>query len=177
MNYQTIDEIYEANDRIRASLKEALATLTEQQVAARPEDEKWSIAEIVEHVSMVGNSLYRICAKLLSKAEASGQLSAGSADLSAFALVVERIADVKLEAPEFVHPTGTKSVAESIAELDEIQTAVRGLKPLFEKYDSGSFPHPYFGELTAVEWLALVGVHEGRHLRQIKGIIEIGAAP
>jgi hypothetical protein len=174
MRYQSISEIYEANDQIRVKLKETLAGLTEAQGAATPDMEKWSIAQIAEHVSMVGHGMYRICSKLLSKAEASGQLSDGSIDLSSFADKAQEIAEIKLEAPEFVRPTGEKSIAESVQVLDETQEAFRGLRPLFEKYDASAvkFPHPYLGDMTAVEWLAISGAHEGRHLRQIKRIIE-----
>lgn len=174
MQLQTIAEIYEANDRIRAKLKETLAGVTNRQAAALPDGEKWSIAQIAEHVSMVGNGMHRICAKLLSKAEASGQLSDGTCDLNAFSEKALGIADVKLEAPEIVQPTGTKSIAESLRSLDETQEAFNGLKPLFEKYDASEpkFPHPYLGDMTAVEWLAMYGGHEGRHLRQIRGLIE-----
>jgi hypothetical protein len=36
--------------------------------------------------------------------------------------------------------------------------------------DTHKFPHPYFGPLSAVEWLVLLGGHEARHLQQIKNI-------
>ncbi|HTH38914.1 MAG TPA: DinB family protein [Pyrinomonadaceae bacterium] len=171
---QTIAKIYEANDRIRAKLKETLAGVTEHQVAVLPDGEKWSIAQIAEHVSMVGNGMYRICAKLLSKAEANGQLSDGTVDLKAFSEKALGIADIKLEAPEIVQPTGTRSIAESIRSLDETQEAFNRLRPLFEKYDASEpkFPHPYLGDMTAVEWLAMYGGHEVRHLRQIKRLLE-----
>jgi len=44
---------------------------------------------------------------------------------------------------------------------------------LFETNDGNQnkFPHPYFGDLSAIEWLVLIGGHEVRHLRQIKGMI------
>ncbi len=174
MQYQSIAEIYEANDRIRAKLKATLAGLNEEQAAVVPEGEKWSIAQIAEHVSMVGGGMFRICSKLLSKAEASGQLADGKIDLSAFAGKAREIAEVKLEAPEMVQPTGGKSISESLTALDETDKGFIGLRPMFEKYDASTakFPHPYFGDMTAVEWLAIYGAHEGRHLAQIRRIIE-----
>jgi hypothetical protein len=174
MQYQSISEIYEANDRIRTRLKDTLLGVTERQAAAVPDGEKWSIAQIAEHVSMVGNGMHRICAKLLSKAEASGQVSDGTVDLSAFAEKAMGIADVKLEAPEIVQPTGTRSIAESVRSLDETQRGFNCLKPLFEKYDASSpkFPHPYLGDMTAVEWLVMCGAHERRHLKQIERLLD-----
>lgn len=171
---RTIAKMYEANDLIRAKLKETLAGVTDDQATALPDGEKWSIAQIAEHLSMVGNGMQRICAKLLSKAEASGQLSDGTVDLSAFAEKAMGIADVKLEAPEIVQPTGTRSISDSVRSLDETQEGFNCLKPLFEKYDASEFkfPHPYLGDMTAVEWLAMYGSHEGRHLRQIKLLLD-----
>jgi hypothetical protein len=173
MRYRTISEIYEANDLVRERFKETLAGLNEQQAATMPDGEKWSIAQVAEHVSMVGHGMYRICAKLLAKAEANGELHDGVVDLDTFADKMAEIAELKLEAPEFVRPTGTKSIAESVKLLDETHDAFRELRPLFEKYDARAlkFPHPYLGDMTAVEWLAMSGGHEGRHLRQIKAII------
>jgi hypothetical protein len=34
-----------------------------------------------------------------------------------------------------------------------------------------TFPHPFFGELSAIEWLCLIGGHEQRHLKQIKRVM------
>lgn len=174
MPYRTISDIYAANDRAREKLKETLVGLADLQASALPEGEKWSIAHIAEHLSIVGNGMYRICAKLLSKAEASGTLSDGTIDLSSFFAKASELADVKLEAPEIARPTGTQSIAESITSLDQTQEGFRGLQPLFEKYDAGEakFPHPYLGDMTAVEWLAMYGEHEKRHLGQIKRILE-----
>lgn len=174
MRYETISEIYEANDKIRARLKETLAGLTDEQIAALPEGEKWTIGQIAEHVSMVGNGIYRICAKLLSKAEAGGRPAAGAIDLNSFAGKAREMADLKLEAPAMVHPTGTRTVGESLQALEDTHEALRELRPLFEKYDVSEykFPHPYAGDMSAIEWLVMYGGHEGRHLAQIRRVLE-----
>lgn len=174
MEYKTIGDIYEANEKLHAKFAATLGGLTDEQTAALPDGEKWSIAQIAEHVAIVGGGVYRICAKLMSRAEADGEVFAGQLDLSSFAAKAADSAETKLEAPEFVVPTGEKSIPESIKLLDDTQESLRGLRPLFEKYDASAvkFPHPYFGDLTAVEWLVLYGGHEGRHLRQIGRILE-----
>lgn len=174
MQYSSISDIYEVNTSVRTKLKQALASVAEQQANVRPDGESWSIAEVAEHVSIVGNGMYRICAKLLSKAEAAGQSSDGATDLTTFGARIGEIAEIKLEAPELVRPTGTKSIEESLSSLDETENSFRELKPIFEKFDTdlAKFPHPYLGDMTAVEWLAMYGLHEGRHLRQIKNILK-----
>ena len=177
MNYQTISEVYEGNDKIREKLKALLAGLTDEQAAARPAGEKWNVVEIVEHLSIVENGMIRICGKLLREAQSAGAAAAdGSVRLSTGFL--EKAGGVtgetKFEAPERVRPSGEKSIAESLAALDENRRQLYELKPLFESVECADykFPHPAFGEISAHDWLALVGGHEARHIGQIKRVLE-----
>lgn len=175
MNHQTIGEIYEANDKIRAKFKELIGSLSIEQLNGLPEGEKWTIAQIVEHVSIVENGIIRICGKLLNKAKESGGSSDGSAKISAeFMQKYASGGTRKFEAPERVIPTGTLSVAESFAKLDENRRSLKEIRPLFETVDDLrlTFPHPAFGEMSAHEWLLLIGGHEGKHIAQIKRILE-----
>ena len=77
---------------------------------------------------------------------------------------------MKLEAPEMVQPSLQKSIEESMSKFDENREKLLELKPAFEKFDSNGhrFPHPFFGELSAGEWLTLVGGHKLRHIKQIE---------
>lgn len=173
MNYATLDEAYAANDAIRGKLKETVAALSEEQLDARPEGEKWSVKQIVEHVAMVNDGVVRICSKLLGKAEASGRPANGFSMSPDFLEKAVGSADAKLEAPEIVHPSGAP-LADSLAKLDAAGEALKDLREKFEKFDGmePKFPHPYFGDLSAQEWFVLGGAHEGRHLRQIRRIVE-----
>lgn len=174
MEYRSIADIYESNDRVHAKLCGTLEALTEEQIGALPGGEKWSVAQVVEHVSLVEGGIYRICAKLLSKAENGGQLNDGKLDLAEFMQKAAGIIDVKLDAPEYVRPTGGRPISESLQVLEDNAKAFSELRPSFEKYDGNAhkFPHPYLGELSAVEWLALTGGHKIRHLMQIKRTVE-----
>ena len=50
---------------------------------------------------------------------------------------------------------------------------LHGLRPKLEAIDlSGmTYPHPAFGPLNLYQWLALIGMHEDRHLRQVESIM------
>ena len=175
MSQQTITEIYASNDRIREKFKGTLADLTESQLSTLPDGEKWTIAQIVEHVSIVENGITRICSKLLSSAKDNGHLSDGTVKMSnTFTEKSTAATDVKLEAPEMVHPSHGMTIAQSLAAIDEAHDKLNELRPLFEGYDcnTGKFPHPYFGDMSAAEWLLLVGGHEARHLKQIRLLAE-----
>ncbi len=173
MNFNSIEEIYEANDRIRQDLKDVVEGISEAAAARIPDGGTWSVAHIVEHLQLVEYGMSRICSKLLSKAEANGDQNDGQVIFSSlFTERSEQIDKIKVEAPEVVRPTGTRTIAESLAAMDETRNSVKGLRRLFEQYDVNlyKFPHPFFGDLSALEWLGLIGFHEERHIRQIKRI-------
>ena len=175
MKYETIEQIYEGNAKVRGRLKALLGSLTDEQISARPEGEKWTIGEIVEHITIVDESTMKICAKLLHKAQEAGKTSDGSVKISDnFVQKGTEIARMKVEAPTMVQPTGSKSIAESLAKLDATTAALDGMRDLFETTgcDGFTFPHPFFGDITAQEWLALKGGHEMRHLKQIEKVLE-----
>jgi uncharacterized damage-inducible protein DinB len=174
MSNQTIADIYATNDKIRAKLKETIANLNEEQLAFLPENEKWTIAHIVEHIAIVQDGMMRISSKLLSKAQNAGRKTNGEAILTEnFATKAAESRTLKFEAPERVRPSGKLTISESLAKLEENRQALENLRPLFETVECSDykFPHPFMGELSAHEWLALVGGHEARHLAQIERIL------
>jgi hypothetical protein len=173
MNSISIDEVYEKNDAIGNRLLALVDSLDQAQLDHLPEGEKWTIGNIVEHVSLVENRMIRICAKLLRKAESESKPGNGMISMpDDFLGKVAKIAQIKLEAPEIVQPTKEKSVKESLETLEENRRHLQELKPLFEKFDSTSqlFPHPFLGDLSAGEWLTLIGGHKARHIKQIERI-------
>ncbi len=175
MKYETIEQIYLGNSKVRGRLKSLLSTLTDDQISARPEGEKWSVADIVEHIAMVDEGAVKICAKLLKKAEEAGNVSDGKVTISdEFLQKGVEIAAMKVEAPSFVRPSGQKTISESLARLDESDARLAEMRGQFESVGATEFkfPHPFFGDITAHEWLALKGGHEMRHIKQIQNVLD-----
>jgi hypothetical protein len=175
MEYKTVDDVYAANTAVREKFKQSFASLSEEQLNAKPEGEGWSVAQIVEHVAVVNGGALRICAKLLGKGEEAGKSNDGSVFISPeFIEAGSSAVGQKLEAPEMVRPINNVPISDSVAKLDEQQALYAELKGKFETVDGveAKFPHPYFGDLSAQEWLVLSGAHEIRHLKQIRRVLE-----
>lgn len=175
MNNQTITDIYTANDEIHRKLLETVSNLSDEQANFLPDGEKWTIAHLVEHLSIVEDGMTKISGKLLSQAQSAGKKADGAANLSEdFARKVAEIKNRKLEAPDRARPTGTKSVSESLEIMRENRQTLEDLRPLFESVECSDFkfPHPFMDDLSAHEWLVLIGGHKSRHLRQIENILE-----
>jgi hypothetical protein len=176
MSNQTIADIYATNDKIHARFKETIERLSDEHQTFLPDGEKWTIAHIVEHIAIVKDGMTRISAKLLAQAQSSGKQATGEAILTKnFAKKAAEARDLKLEAPDRVKPTGKLTINESLAKIEESRQTLEKLRPLFETVECSDykFPHPFMGELSAHEWLALVGGHEARHLAQIERILTV----
>jgi hypothetical protein len=177
MNYQKISDIYQANKNIREKLRTTVSTLTTEQLGFRVDEKTWTITEIVEHIAIVEDGMTNIASSLLNKAKAENIENDGSANISAgflerAALIADRKAR-KAVAPERVVPTGMCSVEKSFEKMGETGKLLSHLQKGFETVNSQhfKFPHPFFGDLSATEWLALIGGHELRHIDQIEEIL------
>ena len=176
MKFETIEDIYVANNAIRENLLKTISDLSSEQEKLPSENGKWTLGAIVEHVAKVEDSMIRIINKLLSKAESDGKTSDGTAKISPTFIEGARKAgeeNTKFVAPESVSPKGGIAIGETIQILKTNRENLENLKSRLEKFDGSTetFPHPSFGELTAQDWLVLIGGHEARHTAQIKRIL------
>jgi len=174
MTFNSVAEIYEDIDGTRARLFGAVESLTAEQLGFRPAPDRWTVAEIVEHLSITERRLARMIGMLLSKLEPDAE--AARANGSAFAPVtlaqyVERASREKYAAPEEIRPKGAP-LSDSLASLRDSRAALHALRPRVERVDGtrAHFPHPAWGPLDLYQWLAFVGAHEQRHLAQIEAV-------
>jgi DinB superfamily len=176
MDFRSVPEIYENIDDTRARLLAAVEGLSEEQRGFSPAPERWSVAQLVEHLSIVEGNVAKLLDKLLGKAEESAAASSSDEgdDFEPVSIeeFVERSRSVKFEAPERIRPTGTLPLADSLARLRESRAALHTLRPRVERADGRAirFPHPAWGPLDLYQWLLFVGAHEDRHLSQIEAL-------
>lgn len=175
MNYQTVADIFSANSKFRDRLAETLSDVSEEEATALPDGEKWSIQQVAEHLALVDIGIGRICSKLIDASKAGAGVSDGSFSVTeAFSRRAREMAVLKVEAPDRVQPTGDVSIAESLARIEANRSVFESLRPGFENLDFSEpkFPHPFFGDLTAGEWLAMAGMHQYRHTKQIEKLLD-----
>lgn len=175
MDFRSVPEIYEHIDRTRARLVAAVEGLSEEQQTSSPAPDRWSVAQLVEHLSIVEGNVATLLDRLLGKAAGPDVAAAPAPDLFADPVsieeFVERSRGVRLEAPERVRPAGLP-LADSLARLKESRAALHALRPRVERADGRAlrFPHPAWGPLDLYQWLLFVGAHEDRHLAQIEAL-------
>ena len=173
MTFGSVEEILDMAGRMRDRLHRHVVGLSEAQESYRAASGEWTIAEIVEHLANVQEGMGKVTSKLLNEAESAGAHASSDGKIGPVsALFVTERVDEKFQAPEHVRPHGGVKVTDSLARLNAHYERLMGMRPRIEAADIGAvtFPHPAFGTLTGYQWLALMGIHQGRHIAQIERI-------
>lgn len=163
-------------DVLSAAVTAVPATLRE----IRPAPDRWSVANVLEHLTRVEEQLTRLLSHRLAEARAAGALPPETRSSSVLESIdLGRILDrtSRVAASERVHPGGMESAA-ALAGLERSRIALRALLESYDGLDlSGmTFPHPVLGVIDGYAWFAFIGAHEARHAAQIREIGQLVAA-
>jgi uncharacterized damage-inducible protein DinB len=169
-----LSEILDRMETARADLLTAVRDLPEEQQRARPAPERWSIAEVVEHLSIIEGRVTQLLTQATSQppspdATTPPDNGAHTIDRN---VILDRTTRVKSR--EANDPTGQVDLPTGLARLQESRAQ---LVTFVQSADASalarvSHPHPVFGPLSGLQWLDLVGAHEARHTLQIHEIRE-----
>jgi hypothetical protein len=147
--------------------------LSDAQMKFKPAPDRWSVAETLEHITLVEDALFQnIQGKIMKAPAGAPGRDAAKADALVLAAVPDR-SHKRQASPEFV-PTGRWTPAES---LDHFQKS-RAKTVEFLQSTADLREHvvdsPLGQPLDAYEWLLFMGAHSERHTKQI---LEVKADP
>ena len=156
----------------RDNFLKSIAGLSEKQWTFKPAPDRWSVAEVAEHIAVSESGLFGLVQNKIMSSPATPDKRAQVKGKDE--IVLERIPDRshKAQAPEFLRPTGrwateadlTKAFEESrAATMEYIRTTNDDLRDHF-------FDHPVLGTLDGYQWLLLISAHSARHTAQIEEV-------
>jgi hypothetical protein len=164
-------------DRARTTLRGALDAIPPALQRQRPAPDRWSAAEVLEHLTMVERIFGGRIMKAVDEARTAGLAAEAQARAPLPDPIEQRMADRvnKRQAPETAHPTGTLDVAAGWAALESNHAALRAALTTCDglALSQVTVDHAFFGTMTIYQWVELMAAHEGRHTEQIQ---EIAAA-
>jgi len=155
--------------RALAAIDEAAGALDVAAIA-RPVSGRWSIAEILEHLTLA----FKANAVALEKPLVSGELRARKPDLKQrfFRTLVIRFGYFpRVEAPEVTRPSGTIPPERSLAALRDALTTLDAMLTRVAARFGEDVPvtnHPYFAGLTVRQWRAFHCRHTLHHMQQVR---------
>jgi uncharacterized damage-inducible protein DinB len=166
-----IQEVLEYLDTTRAALGDALEQVAPERRNERPAPDRWSAAEVLDHLTIIESRIVGVLSGRVAAAKATGLGPELETSAVLDTLDRERIRDrsQRVEAPELVQPqsgsdaaSGWQALQQSRANLRVAVLAGDGLA-----LSEITHQHPVLGLINMYQWITFVGAHEARHTAQI----------
>ena len=156
------------NTVIRKELYQSIEELTDEQFNRIPSNGGWSPKQIFEHLVRMETVIATNIAQELKNPDSPKSIK------KPIALSTIRL--IKVEAPGYTAPT--KEYKSKIEMKNALYDSRLFLLDVYESSTKEvlrekSFNHPIFGQVPLIQWFPFVGLHEKRHLKQLKQTIEM----
>ncbi|HEY7405605.1 MAG TPA: DinB family protein [Candidatus Angelobacter sp.] len=158
----------------RKRIEEATAGLTDEQAHFKPAPDRWSIAEILEHLSIAHD---RVEARVFNQFPQAPAPEPGRDPQFVDALILEKIPDrsMKATAPEFAIPKGLVTPKEALGRIclsyQRLAAFLESTPDLREHVlESPPLRFTTNGACTTADgyqWVLTALAHDERHVRQI----------
>lgn len=171
----TADERKEAVkylEETRKNFLESVKGLSEAQLKFKAAPDKWSVAEVAEHIAVSEETIFGMVTDRIMKSPAAPEkkeVAKGKEKLLP-ALLTDRSS--KFQAPEMLKPTNRFA---SQAELVKAFNASRDKTIAYVNTSQDDLrshfgPHPVLKDLDAYQWMFLIAGHSARHTAQINEV-------
>lgn len=149
----------------------SISGLSQKQWTFKPAPDRWSVAEVAEHIALSESTIFGLVQKLMQSPAAPEKREQVKGKDQ---IILERMPDRshKAQAPEFLRPMGRWATEADVAKafedsrkatMDYIRTTNDDLRDHF-------FDHPVFGTMDGYQWLLLISGHSARHTAQIEEV-------
>jgi uncharacterized damage-inducible protein DinB len=158
----------EDNNTIRKELFQTVEGLTDEQFNKIPSNGGWSVKQIFEHLVRMETIIATNIARELKNPDSPKSMK------KPIGLSTNRL--IKVKAPGYTAPTKDYKVKQEMEK--ELHDTRLFLLDVYESstkdvFLNKSFKHPIFGQVPLIQWFPFVGLHEKRHLKQLKKTIEM----
>ena len=156
-------------DETRAKFLKSIEGLSEAQWKFKAGPDRWSIAEVAEHIGLSESLILSMIEGQVLKAPAK-KPGEGITDEKLIAGITDR--SQKAQAPEVLKPVNKWPTREALV-TDFIAARAKTmewLKTTNEDLRAHAAPHPAFGPLDGHQWILLLAGHSARHTAQIEEV-------
>lgn len=172
-----IQELLTHLHQTRADLRAAVDAVPAERRRQRAAPDRWSVAEVLEHLAIVETRIAGMIAAAVAEAKVAG-LDRETSDAPVLAeMNLAGLLDRsrRFTASEASQPSGTITAEEAWTRLEQARDRLKGVLQDVDGWALGTIsrPHARLGVMNLYQWIGFTSGHEARHTAQIR---EIGAA-
>jgi hypothetical protein len=155
----------------RRELLESVAGVPGERLCRKSAPDRWSVAEILDHLRMVESGVARLITKRVGQAKEAGiaEEKSTASVMPSFDRYAAQLESSILQSPPTVKPKENVDISEALEGLASSREALRAAVVSANGVALGEIKHthPILGELDLYQWIIFLGQHEGRHRKQI----------
>lgn len=156
-------------EETRDAFLTSLDGLSDAQYRFKPAPDRWSVAEVAEHIAVSENMLFGMINEKMLKTPAPPEMISqiNRDDGRLRTLVTDRT--TKRHAPEMLQPAGRFPTADAVKQAfsQSRGKTVEFVKTTQLNLRSYASPHPALGPLDGYQWMIVLAAHTARHTAQI----------
>ncbi len=150
----------------------SISGLSQKQWTFKPAPDRWSVAEVAEHITVSETTIMGLIQHPLMQSPAAPEKREQVKGKDQ--LILQKVPDRshKAQAPEMLRPTGRWATEAELTKAfeDARKTNMEYVRTTNDDLRDHFFDHPVFGPLDGYQWLLLLGTHSARHTAQIEEV-------
>ena len=161
-------------EQTRQAFLASIAGLSDAQWTYKAAPDRWSIAEVAEHIAVSETTIRQLVTEQVMKGPVVPRNPNALSDESLLAGLLDRTS--KFQAPEILKPTNRWATRDALVKdfTAARDTTVTYVKTTADDLHGHAAPHPVFKMLDGYQWVLLLSGHSARHTAQIA---EVKTAP
>ena len=161
----------------RKALADATSGLSEVQWNFKSGPDRWSVAQVSEHIALAEDFLFKMVTEQVMKAPAPADRKEPAAEIDAFILAAIPDRTNKAQAPAPLVPTGRWTPAETLQHFQESRATTLKFAKTTSDLRDHAIDSPFGKKLDAYQWVLFISAHCERHIAQIKEVKSDPAFP
>lgn len=159
-------------EETRQKFLASLQDLSEAQWKFKPAPDRWSVAEVAEHIALSEDLILGLITGQIMKSPAAPEKKAAVKGKEEMLRKMLPNRSQKAQAPEVLKPTNRWATqAELVKDFQASRDkTVKYVQTTQDDLRSHFGPHPVFKDLDGYQWLFLLAGHSERHTEQIKEV-------
>jgi uncharacterized damage-inducible protein DinB len=167
LTQQERDSLLKHLQQTRQAFLDSIADLSDAQWTFRAGPDRWSIAEVAEHIAISETTILQLVTDKMLKGPAIPRDPDTVSDEKLLAWLLDRTS--RFQAPEMLKPTNRWATRDALTKefLAAREKTTAYVRTTTDDLHGHGGPHPVFKMLDGYQWLLLLSGHSARHTAQI----------
>lgn len=156
----------------RKQFLDIVQTVSDKQFKFKPGPDRWSIAEVAEHLTLAEDTIFGAAQRTLGAPKVT---VAPDEYKKRDELIMKMVPDRsrKAQAPEQIRPTGKFATREALLAgfKSRRDRTIEFVKTTKADVRSHTSPHPVLGPIDVYEWVLFIAAHSDRHIQQMREVM------